>query len=140
MTFDAAVADTANFSGLTLADLTAFSYTWDNGTGTRTIGRPDITFANNTLSAVGGVLSNFVLSDFPFNSFAITVAPSTVSSVGVSENSSVGPIGASFVDRDQGAWRLQVAPVPEPGTLALLLGGLGALFGWRVLGSRRNQV
>ena len=126
MTFDANVADTANFSGLTLANLIDFSYAWDNGTTTRAITETDITFLQGSVSAVNGVLSNFVLSDFPQNSVSISVAPSTTTAVGISENASTG----TFVDRDQGAWRLQAEPpaaIPEPGTWTLLAAGALAL-------------
>jgi hypothetical protein len=127
MTIEIGAQDPLNFavgtanSDPTPSPITSLTYTWNNGTGTRTITGSDITFSNNVITAVNGVLSNFVLSNFPTNSFALSVAPSAISSVGVSEMSSTG----AFVDRDQGAWR--IAPVPEPGTWALLAAGLLAV-------------
>lgn len=134
ITFDAGVSDTSNFSGLTLANITSLSYTWNNGTLGRAISYDSSTisslFANNTISAVNGVLSNVVISDFPFNSFALSIAPSTMFAVGVSGSSSVSPL-----DADQGAWRLAAPPIPEPGTWALMLAGGCAVFAF----ARRSQ-
>jgi hypothetical protein len=123
MTLDIGAQSTTNFivgvpnvnPGSSLVSL---AYTWNNGTSSRTITRSDVTFSNNVISAVNGVLSNFVLSNFPTNSFALSVAPSSQNSVGISEMSSTG----AFLDRDQGAWRL--AAVPEPEGWALMIAGL----------------
>lgn len=129
MSFSAAsVSDPANFSGLNfLSSLTSLTYTWTNAGNSRTVNYTGpVTsglFANNTLAAVNGVLSNVVISNFPTNSFALSIAPSTPSAVGISQNSSTG----SFIDADNGAWRLAVA-VPEPGTWVLMAAGLSGML------------
>ncbi|HXK26552.1 MAG TPA: PEP-CTERM sorting domain-containing protein [Myxococcota bacterium] len=126
ITFDSAsITDPANFTGIPFTAVTAFNYTFVNGSNTRTISLTDITFEQLPFgfSATSGLLSpntQFNGSDFPTNSFSLQ----WVGYPALSKNS----LAAPFTDVDQGYW--QIRAIPEPGTFMLVGFGLLTLVGF----------
>lgn len=135
-----AAGNTANgtqISGLVIAfggDLSAFTGTLDLGGGTTTTGAQAATLDFNqdyNLSAVSLIMGQSASADLlnldqnlTFGSFTFNASSLGAGTYTAGDLNGLFGNGSQFVD---GGGTLTIAAVPEPGTLAMLAGGLGML-------------